>query len=68
LLGQQEGEFYNVPIVEEEEAAALSLELEVSWVFRKKKKELLVRSKEVKGRVQCFSVQVVMNKCFLPNP
>jgi len=22
----------------------------------------------LKGRVHCFSMQVVMNKCFLPNP
>lgn len=30
LLGQQEGEFYNVQIVEDEEVAKLSAELEVS--------------------------------------
>jgi len=31
-------------------------------------KEKLILLFSIKGRVHCFSVQVVMNKCFLRNP
>jgi len=37
LLAQQEGEFYNVPIVEDEEVAKLSAELEVQSTICDKK-------------------------------
>jgi len=39
-----------------------NLDINVDWIVKK------FSIKSFKGRVQCFSMQVVINKCFLPNP